>query len=59
VLRKYDVDGLVLAISPRPVTIINPQDATGVVMSEAQFRKVTRQVVRVLARGPGEPLPFE
>jgi cephalosporin-C deacetylase-like acetyl esterase len=66
VLRKYDVGGLVLAISPRPVTIINPQDANGVVMSEVQFRKAVGyafqskgQAIRVLERGPREPLPVE
>jgi cephalosporin-C deacetylase-like acetyl esterase len=66
VLRKYDVGNLVLAISPRPVTIINPQDATGAVMSEEEFRRAAGyvfqsngQAVRVLARKTGEPLPFE
>jgi len=59
VLRKYDVGNLVMAISPRPVTIINPQDATGAIIDEAQFRKATGQAVRVLARKAGEPLPFE
>lgn len=59
VLRKYDVGNLMLAVSPRPVTIINPQDATGAIIDEAQFRKATGQAVRVLARKTGEPLPFE
>ncbi len=31
VLPKYDIGNLLLAISPRPVTVINPQDATGMV----------------------------
>jgi cephalosporin-C deacetylase-like acetyl esterase len=65
VLRKYDVGNLVQAISPRPVTIINPQDATGAIMDEAQFRKAAHvfqtkgQTVRALARKTGDPLPFE
>jgi hypothetical protein len=66
VLRKYDVGNLVLAISPRPVTIINPQDATGAIMDKEQFRSAAGyvfqskgQAVRVLARKAGEPLPFE
>jgi cephalosporin-C deacetylase-like acetyl esterase len=59
VLRRYDVGNLLLAISPRPVTVINPQDATGAIIDEAQFRKATGQAVRVLARQTGEPLPFE
>ncbi len=41
VLRKYDVGDLVMAISPRPVIIINPQDATGATIDEAQFHKAT------------------
>jgi hypothetical protein len=59
VLGKYDVGNLILAISPRPVTVVNPQDATGAVMSAEQFRRVVGQPVRVLARGAGAPLPFE
>jgi cephalosporin-C deacetylase-like acetyl esterase len=66
VLRKYDVGNLVLAISPRPVTIINPQDATGAVISKEQFQiaagyvfQSKGQAVRVVARKTGEPLPFE
>jgi hypothetical protein len=59
VLAKYDAGNLVLAIAPRPVTIVNPQDATGSILSEEQFRKIVRQPVRVLARGAGDLLPFE
>jgi hypothetical protein len=66
VLRKYDVGSLVLAISPRTVTSLNPQDATGSIMDEAQFRKAVHEFeatgprgVRVLARKAGEPLPLE
>ena len=57
---------LVLAISPRPVTILNPQDATGAIIDKEQFRSPAGcvfqskgQAVRVLARKPGEPLPFQ
>lgn len=59
VLRKYDIGNLLSTISPRPVTIVNPQDATGAIMDEAQFRKATGQAVRVLSRKVGEPLPLE
>jgi cephalosporin-C deacetylase-like acetyl esterase len=66
VLRKYDVGNLVLAIAPSPVTIINPQDATGAVISKEQFQSAAGyvfqtkgQAVRVLARKTGETLPFE
>ena len=56
VLLKYDVANLVLAITPRPVTIINAQDATGAVIRNFESRGPT---VRVLLRGAGEPLSFE
>jgi cephalosporin-C deacetylase-like acetyl esterase len=66
VLRKYDVGNLLSAISPRLVTIINPQDATGAIIDEVHFRKAApisqgkgQQTLRVLARKSGEPLPFE
>jgi cephalosporin-C deacetylase-like acetyl esterase len=38
VLRRYDTSDLLMAISPRPVTIVAPQDALGDAISEAQFR---------------------
>jgi hypothetical protein len=57
---------LVQAISPRPVTIVNPQDAAGAVINKEQFQSAAGyvfqskgQAVRVLARKTGEPLPFE
>jgi cephalosporin-C deacetylase-like acetyl esterase len=65
VLRKYDTGGLLLAISPRPVTVINPRDATGAVMSEEQFRNALDyffqskgQSVRVMTRSADVQLPL-
>ena len=65
VLGKYDTGGLILAIAPRPVTVIDPRDATGAVMSEDQFRSALDYVfqskspsVRVAARSPGGQLPL-
>ncbi len=53
----------IVALHARPVTIINPRDPTGAMISEAQFRGVTLQskgqAVRVLVRKAGEPLPLE
>ena len=46
VLRKYDIGDLLLAAYPRRVTIINPQDALGVGISDAEFRKATEYVSR-------------
>jgi hypothetical protein len=66
VLRKYDTGGLILAISPRPVTVISPRDATGAVLSEEQFRstldyvfKSKGQSVRVMARSADGQLPLK
>ena len=32
VLRKYDLDDLLAALSPRPVTVINPTDQLGQIL---------------------------
>jgi cephalosporin-C deacetylase-like acetyl esterase len=39
VLRKYDTGELLEAVYPRPITIVNPRDALGDAVSEADFRK--------------------
>jgi len=39
VLRKYDLEDIVLALNPRPVVFINPVDALGRPVSVADFRK--------------------
>jgi hypothetical protein len=57
VLTKYDVGNLVMAISPRPVTIVNPQDATGTVIEDGF--SFPAKGVRVIARAPNDPIPFE
>jgi cephalosporin-C deacetylase-like acetyl esterase len=38
VLRKYDTGDLLRALTPRPVTVINPVDAQGAPVEEARFR---------------------
>jgi hypothetical protein len=38
VLRKYDLGDLILAVNPRPVEIIDPQDAMGAAVTEQDFR---------------------
>ncbi len=65
VLRKYDTGGLMLAIAPRQVTVIDPRDATGAVLSEEQFRNALdyvfqskAQSVRVAARSVDGQLPL-
>jgi hypothetical protein len=39
VLRKYDTGDLMLATWPRPIVVVNPWDALGNTMSEAEFRR--------------------
>lgn len=38
-LARYDSGALLHAIAPRSVTVVSPRDATGAVMSEADYRK--------------------
>ena len=70
ILRKYDTGDLLLAVYPRPVTIINPQDAVGAAVSEEEFRKDLAYVfqsdqklgqaqrIRLMSRGMRDPLPI-
>jgi hypothetical protein len=60
VLAKYDMGDLLVAVGPRPVTVINPQDATGAVISAEQFRRTTGAAsVKVLERGAAAALPLD
>jgi len=71
VLRRYDLGDLLLALSPRAVTLVNPQDATGTAMTSDHFRKDldyifqseamlgTPQRIRVVSRGAGDGLPLD
>jgi hypothetical protein len=70
VLRQYDIDDLLLATFPRPVTIINPQDAKGAVVTKQEVQKElayvfeteqklgSAQRILIVYRGPREPLPI-
>ena len=44
VLRKYDTGQLLQAVYPRPVTIVNPHDALGDSVGEADFRRLLEYV---------------
>jgi cephalosporin-C deacetylase-like acetyl esterase len=71
VLRRYDTGDLLLAISPRPVVVVNPQDAAGATVTEAEFRKALAPVfqsdrnlgvaqrITIRMRPAGDPLPIE
>jgi hypothetical protein len=64
VLRAYDLGDLMLAIAPAPVTVVNPVDAMGAPVSVDVFRRemayvFSGGVVKLMARGPRDPLPVE
>jgi cephalosporin-C deacetylase-like acetyl esterase len=64
VLRAYDIGDLMLAIAPAPVTVVNPVDAMGVVVPDEVYRRELGYVfsgglVKLMARGPRDPLPLE
>ncbi len=70
VLRRYELGDLALAAFPRPVTFVNPTDAIGVPLKEAEFdrelastRAADRKLghpdqVRWAWRGGRDPLPL-
>jgi hypothetical protein len=62
VLRKYDLGGLILAVAPRTVAVVNPVDAVGSPLREDAARKelgyALSERVRLYQRGPGDPLPL-
>lgn len=60
VLAKYDMSDVLAALAPRPVTVVNPQDATGAAVSLDQFEKnYSAAGVKVIERKDGEPLPLD
>ncbi len=66
VLTKYDMGDLIAAISPRPVTVVNPLDATGATISPAEFNKEAfgKEIglgknIRLMERGPADPVPLD
>ncbi len=67
VLAKYDLGDLLVAVAPRPVTVINPQDAAGAAISGAEFRKDLGYVfeagkadrIKVVERAGADPLPLD
>jgi cephalosporin-C deacetylase-like acetyl esterase len=54
VLRRYELADLALAAFPRPVTFVNPTDAVGVPLKEAEFDKELA-FVRAADRKLGQP----
>jgi hypothetical protein len=67
VLRKYDTGDLMLATWPRPMVVVNPCDASGIAISEAEFRNREAYVfqsdeklhspmrIRILSAKPDDP----
>jgi hypothetical protein len=59
VLRRYDLDDLMLGVRPRPVSLLNPVDAAGNPLRLDELRKLLGPAagqIRVGYRGPREPL---
>jgi hypothetical protein len=67
VLPRYDLGDVLLAIAPRPVTVLNPEDATGAVLTADQFRQALSYVfasksagsIRVKQHEAGKSLPLD
>jgi hypothetical protein len=71
VLEHYDTGDLLEAIAPRPVALLNPVDAIGQPVRLSRVRELlpavflteknlgTPERVRILRRGPRDPLPIE
>lgn len=71
VLRKYDLGDLLLGVSPRSVTVINPINSVGERVREQEFREQLGYIfdsdsrlglpdrIRVVSRGARDPLPVD
>jgi hypothetical protein len=71
VLTRYDTGDLIAAIHPRPVVLVNPANPMGQAMRDAMVRAElaatfeseralgSPQRVRIMRRGPGDPLPID
>jgi cephalosporin-C deacetylase-like acetyl esterase len=56
-LAKYDLDTLIRAIAPRPVTVINPVDLLERSLHASEYRRWVSAPVQVVLRGRRDPLP--
>jgi hypothetical protein len=56
-LAKYDLDSLIRAIAPRPVTVINPVDLLERPIHASEYRRLVSAPVQVVLRGRRDPLP--
>jgi cephalosporin-C deacetylase-like acetyl esterase len=64
VARAYDLGDLMLAIAPAPLTVVNPVDAMGQLVTEAEFRRelgyvLSGGLLKLMWRGARDPLPVE
>jgi cephalosporin-C deacetylase-like acetyl esterase len=64
VVRKYDLGDLMTAISPAPITVVNPVDAMGQPITLEAARRELNYVfagglVKLMERGSRDPLPIE
>jgi hypothetical protein len=56
-LTAYDLDDLMRAIAPRPVTIINPVDLLERPLHTPQFRQLVSAPAEMVVRGRRDALP--
>jgi len=56
-LNHYDLDDVIRAIAPRPVTVINPVDLLQRPVHSPQYRQMVQAPVEMLVRGRRDALP--
>ncbi len=56
-LKHYDLDDLIRAIAPRPVTVVNPVDLLQRPIHTPQYRQMVGAPVEGVVRGRRDPLP--
>lgn len=56
-LTKYDLDDLIRAIAPRPVTVVNPVDLLERPIHASQYKQMVTAPAQVVLRGRRDPLP--
>jgi hypothetical protein len=60
VLQHYDVGDLLVAIGPRPVTLVNPAGALGQPVRDSVVRQyLASDRIRLVHRGFRDPLAIE
>jgi hypothetical protein len=56
-LARYDLDSLIRAIAPRPVTVVNPVDLLDHPLHASEYRGLVNAPADLVVRGRHDPLP--